>query len=124
MDEIVNSVRKVAEIMTEITAASHEQSSGIEQVNKAITQMDRGAENAALVEQAAAAATSMAQQATGLAHAVAQFRVEDGASGAQPMAVAAAEQAPALPRAAEKKAVSQRKAPALPAGDADDWKEF
>ncbi len=87
MDELVGSVRKVAEIMTEIAAASHEQSSGVEQINKAITQMDNVVQmNAALVEQATAAATSMAQQASGLAHAVQQFRVVDGADETQPMA--------------------------------------
>ena len=72
MDELVASVRKVAEIMTEIASASHEQSSGIDQINKAITQMDTVVQmNASLVEEATAAATSMASQATGLAHSVA-----------------------------------------------------
>ena len=61
MDELVASVRKVAEIMTEIASASHEQSSGIEQINKAITQMDTVVQmNASLVEEATAAASSMA----------------------------------------------------------------
>jgi methyl-accepting chemotaxis protein len=125
MDELVGSVRKVAEIMTEIASASHEQSSGVEQINKAMTQMDNVVQmNAALVEQATAAATSMAQQATGLAHAVQQFRVVDGAAETQPMAVAVTQQAPAIPRTAERPAVAQRKAPALTASDADDWKEF
>ncbi|MEB0233283.1 methyl-accepting chemotaxis protein, partial [Undibacterium sp. 10I3] len=60
MDEIVTSVQHVADIMSEITAASQEQSAGIEQVNLAITQMDEMTQqNAALVEQAAAAAESM-----------------------------------------------------------------
>ena len=83
MDELVGSVKRVAEIMTEIAAASHEQSSGIEQINKAITQMDTVVQmNASLVEEATAAATSMASQATGLARAVAQFRLEEGAAPA------------------------------------------
>ena len=61
MEELVGSVRKVATIMTEIAAASDEQSSGIEQINKAITQMDTVVQmNASLVEEATAAATSMA----------------------------------------------------------------
>ena len=127
MDELVASVRKVAEIMTEIAAASHEQSSGVEQINKAITQMDTVVQmNASLVEEATAAATSMAHQATGLAHAVAQFRIEEGGA-TQPLAVQGpAHEATALPRAAEKPAaaLAQRRAPALAAGDADDWKEF
>src|SRR4029079_18011203 len=80
MEELVASVRRVAAIMTEIAAASNEQSSGIEQINKAITQMDTVVQmNASLVEEATAAATSMASQATGLAHAVAHFQVQDEA---------------------------------------------
>ena len=68
MDELVDSVRKVDGIMVEIATASHEQSSGIDQINKAITQMDTVVQmNASLVEEATAAATSMANQASGLA---------------------------------------------------------
>jgi len=72
----------------------------------------------------------MAHQATGLARAVAQFRLEEGA----PMAVGSAPHATSLPRsqhgqpqaqpAPQPQAVGQRPAPALAAGDADDWKEF
>ncbi|WP_026075846.1 methyl-accepting chemotaxis protein [Noviherbaspirillum massiliense] len=77
MDEIVNSIRHVADIMGEITAASQEQSSGIEQVNQAITQMDEiTQQNAALVEQAAATARSMQEQAEILARAVAIFKLK------------------------------------------------
>ena len=68
MDEIVASVERVTDIMAEITAASQEQSAGIEQVNQAITQMDQVTQqNAALVEEAAAAAESMQEQAARLA---------------------------------------------------------
>jgi X-X-X-Leu-X-X-Gly heptad repeat protein len=90
MDALVSSVRQVATIMTEIASASREQSSGIEQINKAITQMDTVVQmNASLVEEATAAATSMASQATGLAHSVAQFRVNDEGSAAAGELVAA-----------------------------------
>jgi len=76
MDEIVGSVKRVTDIMAEITAASQEQTPGIEQVNTAITQMDQVTQqNAALVEQAAAAATSLDEQARSLVQAVAVFRV-------------------------------------------------
>jgi methyl-accepting chemotaxis protein len=76
MDKIVQSVRQVADIMGEITAASAEQSSGIEQVNIAITAMDTATQqNAALVEQAAAAAASMQEQAVTLSQAVSVFRL-------------------------------------------------
>uniref|UniRef100_UPI001CB90F51 methyl-accepting chemotaxis protein n=1 Tax=Sulfuriferula thiophila TaxID=1781211 RepID=UPI001CB90F51 len=64
MHEVVTSVQRVTDIMSEITAASHEQSMGIEEVNRAISQMDETTQqNAALVEQAAAAAKSMQDQA-------------------------------------------------------------
>ncbi len=76
MDEIVQAVRRVTDIMGEISAASAEQSSGIEQVNQAVAQMDEVTQqNAALVEQAAAAAGSLEEQAGRLRDAVATFRV-------------------------------------------------
>ncbi|QSA96004.1 methyl-accepting chemotaxis protein [Methylococcus sp. EFPC2] len=76
MDEIVTSVERVTGIMADITAASIEQSSGIEQVNKAIIQMDEVTQqNAALVEQAAAAAESLEEQAANLAVMMSRFRL-------------------------------------------------
>ncbi len=67
LDEIVAAVKKVSDIIAEIAAASQEQSSGIDQVNKAVTQMDEVTQqNAALVEEAAAASESMDEQARGL----------------------------------------------------------
>jgi methyl-accepting chemotaxis protein len=130
IEELVVSVRKVAEIMTEIASASNEQSSGIEQINKAITQMDTVVQmNASLVEEATAAATSMAGQATGLARAVAQFRIDDGRDAPQ-AAIGEARAAPALERPAgdRRAAVAGRREPLLTAGAAatedEDWKEF
>ncbi len=77
MDEIVVSVKRVADIMSEIAAASAEQSSGIDQVNQAVTQMDEVTQqNAALVEQAAAAAESLEEQAETLSETVANFRLD------------------------------------------------
>jgi methyl-accepting chemotaxis protein len=76
MDEVVASVRQVAQIVAEISAASSEQSDGISQVNLAINDMDQTTQqNAALVEQAAAAAESMQQQATRLSEVVSQFKL-------------------------------------------------
>jgi len=76
MEEVVGSVRRVTDIMAEITAASQEQAAGIGQVNDAIKQMDRTTQqNAALVEQASAAAQSMNDQAAGLVHAVRMFKL-------------------------------------------------
>src|SRR5687768_4795511 len=122
MGELVTSVRKVAEIMTEIATASREQSSGIDQINKAITQMDHVVQmNASIVEQATAAATSMAEQATGLAQVVAQFRLDESTlalpargAGAPPEAAAGAPRHDLAPA---------RREPVL-AHPGDDWKEF
>ena len=81
MGQIVTSVQQVADYMRDITAATHEQSVGIEEVNQAIGQMDEMTQqNAALVEQAAAAAESMQQQAQMLAEAVSIFKLGDGAA--------------------------------------------
>jgi methyl-accepting chemotaxis protein-2 (aspartate sensor receptor) len=79
MQEIVASVKRVTDIMGEISAASEEQSSGIDQVNRAVSQMDEVTQqNAALVEEAAAAAGSLQEQAQRLAEAVAVFKVNAG----------------------------------------------
>ena len=77
MEEIVSAVKRVTDIMSEIAAASNEQSAGIEQVNQAIIQMDEVTQqNAALVEQAAAAAEAMQEQAGNLMEAVSIFKLE------------------------------------------------
>jgi methyl-accepting chemotaxis protein len=74
MEEIVQSVKRVTDIMAEISAASQEQRGGIEQVNNAVTQMDKVTQqNAALVEEAAAAAKSMEDQTNAMAEMVGQF---------------------------------------------------
>lgn len=79
MSQIVTAVKQVADIMSEIAAASAEQSSGIEQVNTAIAQMDEVTQqNAALVEEAAAASSSMQDQAGKLAETVAVFKLVPG----------------------------------------------
>jgi methyl-accepting chemotaxis protein len=76
MDQIVFSVKRVTDIMGEITSASKEQTSGIEQINQAISQMDQVTQqNAALVEEAAAAAESLQEQAGALAQAVSVFKL-------------------------------------------------
>jgi methyl-accepting chemotaxis protein len=76
MSEVVDSIQRVTDIMGEITSASVEQSSGIEQVNQAIGQMDQVTQqNAALVEEAAAAAASLHDQADALAQVVAVFKL-------------------------------------------------
>jgi methyl-accepting chemotaxis protein len=91
MDEVVNAVKRVTDIMGEISAASTEQSQGIEQVNRAITQMDETTQqNAALVEEAAAAAESLQDQAASLSQSVAVFRTGAGNSGGGQLTASAA----------------------------------
>ncbi|WP_268977682.1 methyl-accepting chemotaxis protein [Undibacterium rugosum] len=134
MNEIVVSIKSVADIMAEITAASEEQREGIQQVNQAITKMDEATQqNAALVEQAAAAAGSMRDQASNLNQAVGIFKLEAGSSqyeglAAQPVVKAA----PAKVKPASSPVRSQLIAPASAAKSAakvskpraDEWEEF
>ncbi|WP_377703406.1 methyl-accepting chemotaxis protein [Pseudoduganella sp. UC29_71] len=85
MEEVVVSVRRVTEIMSEITLAGQEQSAGIEQVNQAIAQMDSVTQqNAALVEEATAASQSMSTQAVGLASLVSIFTLDGHAAPRAP----------------------------------------
>ena len=82
MEEIVTSVRRVTDIMGEISVASQEQTSGINQINQAISQMDQVTQqNAALVEQAAAAAASMQEQAGSLVQTVGVFKLDESRNG-------------------------------------------
>jgi len=97
MEEMVAAIRKVTDIMDGITAASQEQSTGIEQVNRAVAQMDQVTQqNAALVEEAAAAAESMREQAHALVAAVSVFRL--AASSDLPSPIGADEAAHASSR--------------------------
>jgi len=138
MDEIVTSVKHVADIMNEITAASQEQSSGIEQVNQAISQMDEMTQqNAALVEQAAAAADSMQMQAAALAQAVSVFKLRLAEQAARATLASAPRPAPAAQASLPAKPVATRAVaaraatppgarakPVAPAGTGDEWEEF
>ncbi|MCO4855149.1 methyl-accepting chemotaxis protein [Herbaspirillum sp. WGmk3] len=152
MGEVVTSVQRVTDIVGEIAEASREQSTGIEQVNRAITQMDEVTQqNAALVEQAAAAAQSLQAQATNLVGAVSIFKIDahqvaSPAAKPRPAPMApppapAAPAAPALkpappaPAAAAPKAAPKlppakpaKAAPPAPTSrlkdDAQDWEEF
>ncbi len=81
MSQIVTSVKQVADLMSEIAAASHEQSQGIGQINQSITSMDDATQqNAALVEEAAAAAKSLQDQAANLAQIVSVFKLDETAA--------------------------------------------
>ncbi len=86
MQDVVASVKRVTDIMGEIAAASQEQATGIEQVNRAVSQMDEVTQqNAALVEEAAAAAGSMQDQAHALVGAVGVFRLREDAARREAM---------------------------------------
>jgi len=152
MDEVVTSVKRVTDIMSEIANASAEQSAGIEQVNLSIIEMDSMTQqNAALVEEAAAAAQSLQDQASELARVVSIFKLSEGEQYQAEAAVAAPatgtavvvrpaaakRPAPALKKPAVKKpaaapAAAKEDAPAAPAPKAkkaatvasDEWEEF
>ncbi|HEU0189174.1 MAG TPA: methyl-accepting chemotaxis protein [Gallionella sp.] len=132
MEEIVSSIRRVTDIMSEITAASVEQSQGIEQVNLAITQMDEVTQqNAALVEEAAAAAEALEEQAQNLSVSVATFKVgENLGSTVRRVPVPARQIAPARkPAALGKPGVGRGMAAAKPKAkpqqdDDGEWEEF
>lgn len=126
--EIVASVKKVSDIIAEIAAASQEQSSGIDQVNKAVTQMDEVTQqNAALVEEAAAASESMDEQARGLQKLMGFFKTdatsEGLAMGGGSMASAPTPQSAPAPQAAPRPAAA-RPAPTKPAAGDSEWEEF
>jgi methyl-accepting chemotaxis protein len=147
MEEVVNSIKRVTDIVGEISVASSEQSTGVTQVGEAVTQMDQVTQqNAALVEQSAAAADSLKQQAQALVGAVAVFRLsnsqaetagssspaasparsgQNGAVTARP-AVAKSRPRPA-PAPADEPAAARRSAAATTtakAGGDDEWVQF
>ena len=144
MDEIVVSIKSVADIMAEITAASAEQSDGIQQVNQAITKMDEATQqNAALVEEAAAAAGSMREQAHKLNQAVGIFKVEAGVEQRQtasaspsgqvrPAAKTVGSTTNAKPKPRPVKALvnstnaaaNSRQTKSAPSNEGGDWEEF
>ncbi len=118
MDDVVGQVRRVADLIAEISAASGEQSKGIGQVGDAVSQLDQVTQqNAALVEESAAAAESLRAQASQLAETVATFKLD---------AVARPALAPAVRRAAAAGQPRPRLAlaPAAAGGDDDRWTSF
>ncbi|HEY6482510.1 MAG TPA: methyl-accepting chemotaxis protein [Steroidobacteraceae bacterium] len=91
LERIVASVKKVSDIVAEIAAASSEQSAGIEQVNRAVMQMDElTQQNAALVEEATAASQAMAEQVRGLNQLLERYGLEDGPRALPPPGTAQA----------------------------------
>ncbi len=119
MQEVVDSIRRVTDIMGEITAASAEQTSGIEQINQAVAQMDQVTQqNAALVEEAAAASQAMQEQAASLAQAVSVFKLDAQRVPAVPVAPLHAP--PSRQAASAPRQLSIVKSPAA----GDEWEQF
>ncbi|SFT97282.1 methyl-accepting chemotaxis sensory transducer with TarH sensor [Kosakonia arachidis] len=116
MGEIVNAVTRVTDIMGEIASASDEQSRGIDQVGLAVSEMDRVTQqNASLVEESAAAAAALEEQASGLTQAVSVFRISQ--QQRKPNSATPASFTRAAPATAQ-----PRKATATDAGD--NWETF
>jgi methyl-accepting chemotaxis protein len=114
MQEVVASIRRVTDIMGEISAASSEQSAGVGQISEAVTQMDRATQqNAALVEESAAAAESLRAQALQLVEAVAVFKLEQGDGDRRSMAMTPLSPMRRAPAPAPR-ATAPRPAPAKP----------
>jgi methyl-accepting chemotaxis protein len=153
MTEVVNSIRRVTDIMGEISAASNEQASGVAQVGEAVTQMDQTTQqNAALVEEMAAAASSLKSQAQDLVQVVATFKINAGGGlqigmnrPSMQANIPAVAHTPTVPKMAPKPPMASAKAPKLspaaapklapvltakvqakptPAGGDDDWETF
>ncbi|MBV6324560.1 methyl-accepting chemotaxis protein [Duganella violaceipulchra] len=124
MHDVVSSVKRVTDIMSEIMLASQEQSSGIEQINTAVTQMDDVTQqNAALVEEAAAAAHAMQDQVNSLNDLVSVFRTEAKAGAARPALQRVAVVVPAKTPRAPALTTAVRARGAAKA-DAQEWEEF
>ncbi|WP_240318571.1 methyl-accepting chemotaxis protein [Lysobacter sp. TY2-98] len=128
MQEIVTSVKRVSDIIADISAASQEQTSGIEQVNQAILHMDESTQqNATLVEEASAAARSLEQQAVQLVETVAAFRLDEAQAEVSAALARAAEPAKAhiapVAKAASVVAPKARRSTAKSNGE-QHWQEF
>ncbi|WP_370867392.1 methyl-accepting chemotaxis protein [Atopomonas sediminilitoris] len=118
MSDIVQSIQKVTDIMADIAAASAEQSTGIEEVNRAVSQMDEMTQqNAALVEQAAASAEALQGQSNMLSQAVSVFKLDNRVAAAPSLAHA-------KPAHAAKPMPASRALPKVNRNAEDEWEEF
>ena len=126
MEEVVNSIKRVAGLVAEISEASREQASGIEQVSQAVSQMDEVTQqNAALVEEAAAAAESLDEQAHNLVALVSRFNLSNqGAIGGMSIAKSKPSARLSSPGKAAPRSTPRAQPKALPPSLGDDWEEF
>ncbi|MFC0350199.1 methyl-accepting chemotaxis protein [Undibacterium danionis] len=127
MQEVVDSVKRVSDIISEITAAGQEQTSGIEQINQAIIQMDSVTQqNSALVEEAAAAAATLQEQSANLVQVVSVFKLDQNAY-TPPKAAVRTNSRPVAQKAPPKKSGQPARLKAEPttsSASADAWEEF
>jgi methyl-accepting chemotaxis protein len=126
LTEIVESVQKVGDIIAEIAAASSEQSTGIDQINKAISQMDEMTQqNASLVEEAAAASESMDEQAKGLTDLIGFFNTgnDTGSSAVHASERRSSNERPWKKDSSQDKPAAKKEPKAASGGD-NDWDEF
>ena len=124
MQEVVESVKRVSDIISEITAAGQEQTSGIEQINQAIIQMDSMTQqNSALVEEAAAAAATLQDQAANLVQVVSVFKL-DSHSGYQSAKASTPRKAAPSVKKAQANMARLKAEPAKSTAKADSWEEF
>jgi len=125
MDDIVASVQRVTTIMADIAAASQEQTTGIEQVNQTVMQMDESTQqNAALVEEATAAARSMEEQAQQLTEAVAQFRLSDSLEASLARVAASVPATPSATRMRPALRAIPSATPRSSINSGESWQEF
>lgn len=121
MAEMVDAIRMVTDIMGEISVASAEQATGVSQIGEAVVNMDEVTQqNAALVEQIAAAASSMQTEAQDLVKSVAVFKFDASEQGTDKPQAPVRQAVPVAPRAANPKAISAKAKPAL-AVESDEW---
>jgi methyl-accepting chemotaxis protein len=135
MQEVVTSIRRVTDIVAEISAASQEQAVGVSQVTEAIAQMDQGTQqNAGLVEESAASASLLKEQAEQMVRAVSVFRIHAHArpSSAKPLPARRPHSSPKAPKQASASRLPVSSAPPSPAqapntstsNAAGDWESF
>jgi len=129
MEDVVNSVKRVTDIVGEITSASQEQSDGIEQINLAITQMDEVTQqNAALVEEGAAAAQSLQEQASKLSKVVSIFKLDPKKTESQAQVLAANQPIRDItpkPPKLQTATSTKKSAPSIAQGDdSNSWEQF
>jgi len=124
IQEVVESVKRVSDIISEITAAGQEQTSGIEQINQAIIQMDSVTQqNSALVEEAAAAAATLQEQSANLVQVVSVFKL-DNQSGYQSAKASTPRKATPTVKKAPTNFARLKAEPAKSTAKADSWEEF